>query len=139
MSAAIVGFTVITIIFAPLSFFTSLFALPIDQFQQNQEGKYTTNYIGKWIVTGEIVSLAVTAVAIWIACEYFLKLGITRLIWGLLSKQSLTKLLYRAIWGDCSASEQETDGDLLRNLANKKRVWKSKRQKIANTDIENSV
>ncbi|USP74031.1 hypothetical protein yc1106_01305 [Curvularia clavata] len=65
MSAAVLGFTVITIIFTPLSFVTSLFALAIDRFQKNQvdffvPGReneadftnrtrvYTTNYIGKW-------------------------------------------------------------------------------------------
>ncbi|KAH7552729.1 hypothetical protein BM1_08680 [Bipolaris maydis] len=65
MSAAVLGFTVITIIFTPLSFLTSLFALSIDRFQRNQvdfyipnrENEvdfsnrtrvYTTNYIGKW-------------------------------------------------------------------------------------------
>lgn len=65
MSAAVLGFTVITIIFTPLSFLTSLFALSIDRFQKNQidffipnrENEadftnrtrvYSTNYIGKW-------------------------------------------------------------------------------------------
>lgn len=65
MSAAVLGFTVITIIFTPLSFVTSLFALSIDQFQKNQVDwfvpdnrseisqsdmtrAYTVNYIGKW-------------------------------------------------------------------------------------------
>jgi Mg2+ and Co2+ transporter CorA len=32
LSMAVIGFTIITIIFAPLSFLTSLLALPIDQF-----------------------------------------------------------------------------------------------------------
>lgn len=80
MSAAIVGFTVITIIFVPLSFLTSLFAIPLDQLQQNERGKYTTSYIGRWMAVGEIASLAVTAVAIWLACEYFLELRVIRLI-----------------------------------------------------------
>jgi len=56
MSAAVFGFTIITIIFTPLSFLTSLLALPIDQFQKNQVDSpwstgtrmYSTNYIGKW-------------------------------------------------------------------------------------------
>lgn len=56
MSAAVFGFTIITIIFTPSSFIMSLFALPIDRFQQNQKrsrwtdeaGMYSTNYIGKW-------------------------------------------------------------------------------------------
>lgn len=56
MSAAVFGFTVITIVFTPLSFVMSLFALPIQSFQQRQiqstwtsdAGMYTGNYIGKW-------------------------------------------------------------------------------------------
>lgn len=55
MSAAVFGFTVITIIFTPLSFITALFALPIDQFQKKQvdsvfggSGMYTSHYIGTW-------------------------------------------------------------------------------------------
>ncbi|GAW25118.1 putative ankyrin repeat-containing domain [Rosellinia necatrix] len=82
MSASVVGFTVITVIFTPLSFLTSLFALPVDHFSQNQQdGKYTVNYIGKWIATGEIASLAVTAVAILLACVYFLNLRVTAPAW----------------------------------------------------------
>jgi len=57
MSAAVFGFTIITIIFTPLSFIVSLFALPIDRFQKDQvpsvwddqAGMYSTNYVGKWI------------------------------------------------------------------------------------------
>jgi len=56
ISAAVLGFTIVTIIFVPLSFVMSLFALPIDRFQQNQIDSpwssgtkmYSTNYIGKW-------------------------------------------------------------------------------------------
>lgn len=59
MSAAVFGFTIVTIIFKPLSFFASLFALPIDTFQNHQvvgrfsseAGMYTTNYVGKYIGT----------------------------------------------------------------------------------------
>lgn len=54
MSASVIGFTLITAIFTPLSFMVSLFALPIDRFQTNKIGSgddayYTTSYIGKWI------------------------------------------------------------------------------------------
>jgi hypothetical protein len=57
MSAAVFRFTLITIIFTPLSFIVSLFALPIDRFQKDQvpsvwndqTGMYSTNYVGKWI------------------------------------------------------------------------------------------
>lgn len=56
MGAAVLGFTIITIIFTPLAFVISLFALPIDQLQRNQidspwasgSRMYSTNYIGKW-------------------------------------------------------------------------------------------
>jgi hypothetical protein len=54
MSASVIGFTLITAIFTPLSFMVSLFALPIDRFQTSKVGSgddayYTTSYIGKWI------------------------------------------------------------------------------------------
>lgn len=58
MSASVFGFTIITIIFTPLSFLVGLFALPIDQLQQNQvpfQGQeqnstvYSTQYIGGYI------------------------------------------------------------------------------------------
>jgi hypothetical protein len=53
MSAAVLGFTIVTIIFTPLSFITSLFALPIDQFQAKMTDSggtktYSSSYIGKW-------------------------------------------------------------------------------------------
>ncbi|KAF2744925.1 hypothetical protein M011DRAFT_152764 [Sporormia fimetaria CBS 119925] len=69
MSAAVVGFTVITIIFTPLSFLVALFALPIDTFQDRQtvsrftdeSGTYSRGYIAKWagelmLVSGECFS-----------------------------------------------------------------------------------
>jgi Mg2+ and Co2+ transporter CorA len=50
LSTAVIGFTVITIIFTPLAFFASLFALPIDQFQRSQTASaYTSSYIAKWM------------------------------------------------------------------------------------------
>lgn len=53
MSAAVLGFTIVTIIFTPLSFVMSLFALPIDQFQTKMADSggtktYSSSYIGKW-------------------------------------------------------------------------------------------
>jgi hypothetical protein len=59
LGVAVIGFTVITIIFAPLAFVTALFALPIDAFekkkikitegaQEEDNGVYTASYIGKW-------------------------------------------------------------------------------------------
>ncbi|KAI0448562.1 hypothetical protein F5B21DRAFT_518840 [Xylaria acuta] len=121
MSAAIVGFTIITIIFAPLSFLTSLFALPIDQFRQNQmEDKYTANYIGTWIATGEIASLAVTAAAILLACVYFLKLRVTWPIWSLVSIKFVLKMLYYPLWWDRFTSKRETRSPTNTHSWNKK-------------------
>ncbi|GAW26501.1 putative ankyrin repeat-containing domain [Rosellinia necatrix] len=75
MSAAVFGFTIITIIFAPLSFMAALFALPIDMFNQGKrgneaDGAYSSNYIGKWSATAEIVSIVVTLVAMWAALQF---------------------------------------------------------------------
>ncbi|KAG6367552.1 hypothetical protein INS49_001745 [Diaporthe citri] len=72
MSASVFGFTIVTIIFTPLSFLAGLFALPIEDFQRHQtsfdDGNstvYTTQYIGKWFATAEIVSFH--AIHVWLA------------------------------------------------------------------------
>lgn len=95
MSAAVFGFTLVTIIFTPLSFFAALFALPIDRFQAAQDpgkfsretGMYSTKYIGKWIgkypldgldrrsmltpkATGEVASIFVTLVTMWLVVRF---------------------------------------------------------------------
>ena len=59
LSTAVIGFTVITTIFTPISFISSLFALPIHQFLNKQSNvtsatgdpvaAYGTNYIGTWM------------------------------------------------------------------------------------------
>jgi len=54
LNTTVIGFTVITVVFTPLSFIASLFALPIDRFQQQQvEGGstsvYRSSYIGRWM------------------------------------------------------------------------------------------
>ncbi|KAF4632926.1 hypothetical protein G7Y89_g5196 [Cudoniella acicularis] len=85
MSAAVFGFTIITIIFTPLSFVVTLFALPIDRFQKqqipsvwtDQAGMYSTNYMGKWIVTAELVSISLTLTIMWFMVEYGLRVPIT--------------------------------------------------------------
>ncbi|KPI36270.1 Ankyrin-2 [Cyphellophora attinorum] len=90
MSAAVFGFTLITIVFTPLSFFASLFALPIDSFQRSQisgrfsdeSGMYTTDCIGRWIATGELVAVAVTFFAMWLAVRYGMGVQIFTPIWG---------------------------------------------------------
>ena len=50
LGTAIIGFTIVTVIFTPLAFMTSLFALPIDRLvkQQSEDKTYATSYIGKW-------------------------------------------------------------------------------------------
>jgi Mg2+ and Co2+ transporter CorA len=53
LGTAVIGFTLITIIFSPLAFMTSLFALPLDNFLKSQikigdENAYPSGYIGKW-------------------------------------------------------------------------------------------
>ncbi|KAF5848952.1 hypothetical protein GGP41_010088 [Bipolaris sorokiniana] len=95
MSAAVLGFTVITIIFTPLSFLTSLFALSIDRFQRNQVDYYipnrenevdfsnrtrvyTTNYIGKWAATTELASIAVALLSMWLVIEYGMDVPVLR-------------------------------------------------------------
>jgi hypothetical protein len=55
MSASVFAFTIITIVFTPLSFATSLFALPIDRFVSHQMSGsednpvYPSSYITKWL------------------------------------------------------------------------------------------
>jgi Mg2+ and Co2+ transporter CorA len=51
LGAAVSAFTIITVIFTPLSFMTSLFALPIHELLNHTSGdskSYSTNYVGKW-------------------------------------------------------------------------------------------
>ncbi|KAK3987713.1 hypothetical protein QBC44DRAFT_117318 [Cladorrhinum sp. PSN332] len=54
-------FTAVTVVFTPLSFMTSIFALSIDRFPRNDEGE--PRYISSWITgrlfAGELTSLAV--------------------------------------------------------------------------------
>ncbi|KAI9894253.1 MAG: hypothetical protein M1814_004107 [Vezdaea aestivalis] len=73
MSAAVLGFTVITIIFTPLAFLTSLFAL--DPFKPSLP---TKNEFGKWAVTIDFVALAFTAVIVALAIEYIMKVPVAR-------------------------------------------------------------
>ncbi|RWA06394.1 hypothetical protein EKO27_g8703 [Xylaria grammica] len=77
LSTAVIGFTVVTIIFAPLAFVTALFALPIDTLLSNQfpfkradnaeaedsaqtTNAYATSYVARWFIVAEFVSLGVT-------------------------------------------------------------------------------
>ncbi|KAK5637381.1 hypothetical protein RRF57_013093 [Xylaria bambusicola] len=75
LGAAVFGITVITVIFAPLSFIVALFALPIDKFDEGKYGKdgvYSHSYIGKWVVlaTTEFVSIAITLLAMCAALRF---------------------------------------------------------------------
>lgn len=78
LSTAVIGFTVVTVIFAPLAFMTALFALPIDILVRNQVSSdgtsgnsgtaeaaeptatYTTRYVATWFAVAEVASLAIT-------------------------------------------------------------------------------
>lgn len=56
MGAAVVGFTIVTIIFTPLSYMATLFALPINTLQDKQDnskftdqaGAYKSSYFARW-------------------------------------------------------------------------------------------
>ena len=54
LGTAVIGFTIVTVIFTPLAFMTSLFALPIDNIVKHQvkigdTNAYGTGYIGSWL------------------------------------------------------------------------------------------
>jgi hypothetical protein len=54
LSTAVIGFTIITIIFAPLAFMASVFALPIDTLNAHKTGdsqSYSTAYLARWFGT----------------------------------------------------------------------------------------
>ncbi|KAI0113960.1 hypothetical protein GGR51DRAFT_556457 [Nemania sp. FL0031] len=74
LSATVFGFTIITVIFAPLSFVIALFALPIDMFNEgkngDKDGVYSYHYIGKWTAATELVSIFVTLLAMWAALRF---------------------------------------------------------------------
>ncbi|KAI0546576.1 hypothetical protein F4679DRAFT_587418 [Xylaria curta] len=118
VSAAVIGFTVITVVFAPLAFVTALFALPLDALLKNQvqfdvggsdndEQKaspaYTTSYVGKWFAIAEIVTLAVTIffvlLCLWVIDETAVRqvLGkITGPLWAL-PEQAIT-YYWNIVW-----------------------------------------
>lgn len=59
LSTSVIGFTIVTLVFTPLSFLCSLFALPAVRFQQNQLNNtgsindesygYSNSYLGRWM------------------------------------------------------------------------------------------
>ncbi|KAI0405281.1 hypothetical protein F4802DRAFT_191334 [Xylaria palmicola] len=91
LSTAVAGFTIITIIFAPLAFVTALFALPIDTLLSKQVPfdrsggnsqadsdaqvtvAYPTSYIATWFAVAEVVSLTVTFLLVTLCVWPFLK------------------------------------------------------------------
>ncbi|KAI0401747.1 hypothetical protein F4802DRAFT_600750 [Xylaria palmicola] len=76
VSTAVIGFTIITVVFAPLAFVSALFALPVDTLlgnqvrfgggggpdgeQQEAKSAYTTAYVRTWFAVAEVVTLAIT-------------------------------------------------------------------------------
>ncbi|KAI0382294.1 hypothetical protein F5Y04DRAFT_253420 [Hypomontagnella monticulosa] len=75
VSAMVFGFTIITVVFAPLSFVAALFALPIDRFNEGKDGNqkdgvYSSRYIGKWSATAALASIAVTLLAMWAGLRF---------------------------------------------------------------------
>ncbi|KAL8916040.1 MAG: hypothetical protein Q9172_006495 [Xanthocarpia lactea] len=88
MSAAVIGFTIVTIIFTPLAFLSSLFALSTNQFQNNQFNSslangtpfYHSSYIGKWMVTIELASFLITGLAIGLALKFTTNFSILEFI-----------------------------------------------------------
>ncbi|KAI1383028.1 uncharacterized protein F4822DRAFT_90190 [Hypoxylon trugodes] len=105
LSAAVAGLTIITIIFTPLAFMASLFALPLDrllsnQFEFNRPGgtddangtgstaAYTTKYIAKWFTVVEFVSLATTSFLVALCLWFFGGTEILTAIWETHSRKT---------------------------------------------------
>ncbi|KAI3324312.1 hypothetical protein HD806DRAFT_65144 [Xylariaceae sp. AK1471] len=98
LGTAVIGFTVITVIFAPLAFMTALFALPIDVLVRNQVlfdrtsaesstmgevepiPTYASSYVGRWFIVAEVVSLAVTTLLVWICLRFLDGKGISAVL-----------------------------------------------------------
>ncbi|KAE9381987.1 hypothetical protein N431DRAFT_458534 [Stipitochalara longipes BDJ] len=141
MSAAVFGFTIITIIFTPLSFMVSLFALPIDRFQQHQvpsvwtdqAGMYSTKYMGRWIATAELISVSLTLAIMWFMVEYALHVPLSRKVWGWM--KGLPKTLSKAIRS--IFSDESTDTST--TAANKKsRSDEKQPDAIVTTSVDQS-
>ena len=50
LAIAVIGFTVITVLFAPLAFMTALFALNIDELQKHKKGEGDDAYYPSWYI-----------------------------------------------------------------------------------------
>ncbi|KAI2631827.1 hypothetical protein GGR54DRAFT_634598 [Hypoxylon sp. NC1633] len=117
LSAAVIGFTVVTIIFAPLAFMTSLFALPLDSLLQNQvqlkvsdadpTAAYSTAYVGTWFAVAVVATLVITLLFV-VLCLWFIGgPGIFASIWELR-------------WTDQATSDPETKDRILQDIDPKK-------------------
>ncbi|KAH7120505.1 hypothetical protein EDB81DRAFT_914141 [Dactylonectria macrodidyma] len=69
MNAIILPFTVMTVIFTPLSFLTSLFAVNTSGFPHNGDGELSlsTKWFSLRMVFGELTSLVATFLLVWLA------------------------------------------------------------------------
>ena len=121
MSAAVIGFTIVTIIFTPLAFLASLLALSTSGFQNHQYNSTLTNgapfyhssYISRWMgglysshermsliksVIIELGSFIIAGLAIWLALKFTTDFSImetSKQVWDL-AKQRLG--LLKAWW-----------------------------------------
>ncbi|KAF2095527.1 hypothetical protein NA57DRAFT_79248 [Rhizodiscina lignyota] len=71
LAIAVIGFTVITILFAPLAFMTALFALNIDELVKHKKGTgddavYPSWYIFVTFGASEIITILLTVLLVWI-------------------------------------------------------------------------
>jgi len=127
MSAAVLGFTVITIIFTPLSFVTSLFALSIDRFQKHQVDwfipghqdessetnmtrAYTRSYIGKWMGKFSTILRYIISLNVLVTAEIastVIALGAMWLVIEYAMKEPLAKKLWHRIQKCCGMQERK--------------------------------
>ncbi|KIW25226.1 uncharacterized protein PV07_08422 [Cladophialophora immunda] len=73
--ASIIRFTIITILFAPIAFMTSLLALPIEELAKykrtsGDEGVYSSGFITWSFFVAELATLLVTSGLVWLAMLY---------------------------------------------------------------------
>ncbi|RWA08170.1 hypothetical protein EKO27_g6936 [Xylaria grammica] len=109
LGATVFGFTVITVIYAPLAFVAALFALPIDKFNEGKDmngtdGVYSSSYIGKWSVATEFASIAITLIAMWAGLRFA---GLH--VWG---QRGLREYIRQKVDAICKEEKSEdTDGE----------------------------
>ncbi|KAF1948952.1 hypothetical protein CC80DRAFT_599307 [Byssothecium circinans] len=74
LSTAVIGFTIVTIVFAPLAFLTALFALKVEGFGKLQieglDGVYDSSKLGGIFLSSEVITFALTASLVWLASIY---------------------------------------------------------------------